>query len=119
VISGRRKSHHAHEVTDAYAEGWEARGAWICGQSMPVNPYEHAPATSTRKQSEARRDAQTRDAVLWQRGWSDRDSDLALQDLPDVTPSDFVHAPIVGLEPQENSEVESDEVESETGLEEF
>ena len=102
MTSGRRKAHHTHEVTDAYAEGWDARRAWRRGSPEPENPYENVPEALTRKRSEARRELQSHDAVLWREGWVDCGGDLAIHDLVDVTPADFVRAPVVGLEPIED-----------------
>lgn len=86
MSTGRHKSHHTHEVNDAYADGWDARAAWTAGQPKPANPY---TVVGARKQSDARYCAQQREITQWETGWTDCDLDLARKDLPDVAESDF------------------------------
>jgi hypothetical protein len=108
---GRRKSHHTHEVTDAYAEGWDARLAQAPNVLLPANPYDSLPPLPTRKQSEERSAARSRDADLWRDGWADCELDLTRRDLDEVGAADFRRAPTVGVEPidSEGEEVDASE----------
>lgn len=61
---GHKKSHHSHEVNDAYSEGWDAHKIALPGTG-PVNPYRMNLEDRTLKQVAA----QERDAELWDEGW--------------------------------------------------
>lgn len=90
---GRRKSHHAHETTDAYAEGWDACLNWCPNTPEPVNPYTVVDEDRLRKQSAVRQASQLHDYNLWNEGFGDCRTDLQRDDLPSVSESDFKHAP--------------------------
>lgn len=73
-----KKSHHAHETTDAFAEGWDAREAAIAAGTTdrdPINPYrvELDFIDETRaKRSTRQIENMERDADLWDQGWQER-----------------------------------------------
>jgi hypothetical protein len=94
VSNGRHKSHHTHEVNDAYADGWDARAGWETRRTgnpeapEPLNPYV-LDEEQSHKLSATRFEAQRREAVQWLNGWRDCGEDLARNDLDPVVDSDF------------------------------
>jgi hypothetical protein len=77
VSEKHRKGHHAHETTDAFAEGWDACVHARPGESA-VNPYRAEPAALCQPGRPAKRSsARERDAALWDQGWAARKEDLA------------------------------------------
>lgn len=89
---GRRKSHHTHEVGDAYAEGWAAHENWDERGPKPLNPYALVvEAANKAKQSAARRASQQREIELWDEGWNDYEEDFDRDDLEAVSDFDFRH----------------------------
>jgi hypothetical protein len=90
----RRKSHHTHEVGDAYAEGWTARQQWNVNAAKPPNPYRITVELANKaKQSGARQASQLREVTQWDQGWLDCEEDLTRNDLDNVTAFDFRHLP--------------------------
>jgi hypothetical protein len=80
VSSRHCKGHHAHEITDAFAEGWDARARALPNERV-VNPYRvtvsaqvelHAPGRPVKKNR-----ARERDCELWDQGWASYEKDLA------------------------------------------
>jgi len=76
--NNHRKEHHAHETTDAFAEGWDARErAMAAGKCdvPPVNPYRVELAVIAElhsKRSARQLGNMARDADLWDAGWRER-----------------------------------------------
>lgn len=75
--TNHRKSHYAHEITDAFAEGWDAHEKALPGTS-PSNPYraelihieiEHSKRSSRQVEN------MKRDAELWDQGWQEQGED--------------------------------------------
>lgn len=109
---GRRKSHHTHEINDAFAQGWDARFAWRPNQPKPINPYALADETRLRKQSDARREVSCFDREQWQLGWDECDEDRRRNDLEIVTPDDFRKVVSPGMEVEiVNDDSENDELD--------
>jgi hypothetical protein len=71
-----KKSHHAHETTDAFAEGWDAREAAIAtGRAESINPYRvelYVISKLHSKRSGRQLENMERDAGLWDQGWHER-----------------------------------------------
>jgi hypothetical protein len=113
MAGGRRKSHHTHEVGDAYAEGWNERLRWSGSGDPPGNPYQRVVRiANTAKQSPARRATQQREVVQWNEGWEDCVLDMRLGDLDEVTDADFRDLPFDVLKPSgvvEPEDVDEDE----------
>jgi hypothetical protein len=97
VTNGRRKKHHAHELGDPYAEGWNAREAWNGLTAKPVNPYPLFKLAASfdiePPEDVAKRNAivETRriEAAQWDLGWADWEEDFEKDDLDEVVPADF------------------------------
>ena len=71
--TSHRTKHHAHETTDAYAEGWDSHERAAAG-AVPRNPYRWrlARIVATRaKRSPRQIETMERDADLWDEGWRD------------------------------------------------
>lgn len=72
------RHHHAHETTDAFAEGWDAREQAVArGQKDhdPVNPYRvelQIVGELHSKRSARQVENMRRDAELWDQGWHER-----------------------------------------------
>lgn len=88
MTSGRHKAHHTHEVSDAFADGWDARLQWQPGKPEPANPFD-VPPGSPRKQSEVRQRARQREILQWAMGWQECDADMRRGDLAPVGEADF------------------------------
>jgi hypothetical protein len=91
VSERHRKEHHAHETTDAFAEGWDARARALPNEVVK-NPYRaeaeaeekarvlaaqavqrtpRGPGRPAKKSS-----ARGRDIELWDKGWASFEEDL-------------------------------------------
>lgn len=78
-----QKAHHAHETTDAFAEGWDARERAMASNASPVNPYRVELAFIAEvhsKRSSRQLDNMSRDADLWDAGWRERSEVKALEE---------------------------------------
>lgn len=80
MSEGHRKGHHAHETTDAYAEGWDARERVGPQLMLKRNPYrtELAILIAAKPRTLARQvKAYEHNADLWEQGWADYGDDEA------------------------------------------
>jgi hypothetical protein len=79
-VSGRqRKLHHSHEITDAFAEGWDAREAAL-PNTAGVNPYRselEVLELQNNKRAKRQIKALRREVELWDQGWSERAEESA------------------------------------------
>jgi len=75
VSGNQRKAHHSHEITDAFAEGWDARERALNNETVP-NPYRVemlAIADKGTKRAKRMVAARVRDVELWDQGWTEAD----------------------------------------------
>lgn len=73
-----QKPHHAHETTDAFAEGWDARERALPNETIK-NPYriELASIEATHAKRSARQvEGMKHDAELWDQGWGAQAEDI-------------------------------------------
>jgi hypothetical protein len=78
VSERHQKEHHAHETTDAFAEGWDSRARALPNEVVK-NPYRAEIAALSKKsgkQITRQINSRLRDAVLWDTGFTAYEEDL-------------------------------------------